>query len=226
MSTLLDVPTIAPFVHAPELKELAQQVMTDYDEFRDLRVALEERALTIRYVWETKPFDPAKDELKTHTIAKVTKANDLWACLAETDLALQFREWFWRPLNDRQKEAIVWHELRHIRILTDEGGAFAGIKLREHDVEEFAGVMRHFGAIVPGRRAFVDAYLAWAQENGAEMLVTSPVDEAAAKLASVVGDGIDSMTISTEIADEKRSVTIDKAAADRIRKNARKAKDS
>lgn len=160
---LLDVPSVEPFVEAPEVRDLAEQVMAEYSEFRALNDAVRDSELVLTYVWETKPWTD-DEELKPHTIAKVTKASPLWRCIARTHIAMQFRQWFWDHFEPRQREAVVYHELCHIEVGRDDQGELR-LKMREHDLEEFGGVMRRFGPIIPGRRAFIRQYLAWQNEQ-------------------------------------------------------------
>ena len=82
------------FVRSPEVEELAGEVMDEWPEFEPIRTAIDD-GLTIAYVFETKPFDPTKDEYKRHAVARVSKASPLWQCLADVRLAIQFRQWFW-----------------------------------------------------------------------------------------------------------------------------------
>jgi hypothetical protein len=147
------------FVEAPELGELAVAVARQYDEFGTLKGNLASETIRIAYVWETKPFDPSKDEYTPHVIARVRKAPTLWRCLTGYDLVMQFRRWFWQRFTPEQREAVVFHELAHI------GFTDSGIELRHHDIEEFNSVVRHFGPAIPGRRAFLAAYMEWQREQ-------------------------------------------------------------
>lgn len=165
MPQLLDVPVVEPFVESDELRALAEQVMAEYSEFRAINDAVRESELVFGYAWETKPWTD-DEELKPHTIAKVTKASPLWRCFGRIHVAMQFRQWFWDHFDCRQREAVIYHELCHVEVGHDQQGNLR-IKLAEHDLEEFGAVMRRFGPIIPGRRAFIKQYLAWqdAQEG-------------------------------------------------------------
>lgn len=165
MPRALEEPSAEPFIESDELRDMAEHVMAEYSEFRAINDAVRESELVLTYVWETKPWSD-EEELKPHTIAKVTKASPLWRCIARIHVAMQFRQWFWDHFDERQREAVVYHELCHLELDRDKGGNLK-VVLREHDLEEFAGVMRRFGPIIPGRRAFVKAYLDWqhAQER-------------------------------------------------------------
>lgn len=160
MPRAFDVPVAEPFVESDELRDLAERVMAEYSEFRAIDEAVRESELVLTYVWETKPWTD-DEELKPHTIAKVTKASPLWRCIARVHVAMQFRQWFWDHFDDRQREAVVYHELCHVEVSHDDAGNLR-VKLREHDLEEFGAVMRRFGPIIPGRRAFIKNYLDWA----------------------------------------------------------------
>ncbi len=159
------------FSRAPELGELATAVIAKWNEFESLRRAIAD-GLAIAYVWDNKPFDPAKDEYKRHVVAKVTKASPLWECLAEVRLAIQFRRWFWDKYSEVQREAVVYHELRHIRIDWTEDGELT-IKLVPHDLEEFNAVARRYGAVLPDVDRLLKNHRLWANEQKAKGEVAS-----------------------------------------------------
>lgn len=156
---------VEPFIDAPELEELADDVLASFGEFEPIRTAMHEAGTRIRYVWETKPFDPASEEFKPHTIAKVTKASPLWRHLGETEIVIQFRQAFWGPFSEAQRRAVLHHEFTHIDIDEPDDQGRVKISLRPHDVEDFSRTMRRFGPIIPGRASFVKAYLDWQHEQ-------------------------------------------------------------
>lgn len=206
-----------PFIEAPELEALAEQVLAAYDEFEPIRTAMREAGLRIAYAWETKPFDPLKEDIKPHTIAKLTKASPLWRLLAATELAIQFRRAFWDPFSDDQRRAVVHHELTHIEVDEPDEQGRIHLSLRKHDVEDFTRTMRRFGPIIPGRAAFVKAFLDWQHEQ--DRPEPTPLRSVAADAPG--SHGITGITISTSgPVLGSRSVTIDAAAAKRIRKAA------
>ena len=149
-----------PFITAPEVRALAFDVMAQWEEFAALRDAIgrETDPLRIAFVFETKPYVEG-EIVKTHTIAKVTKASPMWAFLGDVDLVIQFRMPFWEHFDDRQRRAVLHHEMSHIEFPRGRMG------LREHDVEDFVGTMRRYGPYLPGRRAFVKAAEIWLEEN-------------------------------------------------------------
>jgi predicted metallopeptidase len=148
------------YVEAPELAALAEVVARKYDEFAEVRAVLAQGLLSVHYVWDTKPFDQNKEDYKPHTIAKVVKAPKLWECISGYQVVMVFRRWFWERFSPEQREAVVFHELSHVGI-TDG----LTVELRHHDLEEFNAVVRHFGPIIPGRKAFVAALVEWQREQ-------------------------------------------------------------
>jgi hypothetical protein len=201
---------VAPFIEAPELEALAEEVLAQYDEFEPIQTAMREAGLRIAYVWETKPFDPLKEDIRPHTIAKVTKASPLWTLLAATELAIQFRRAFWEPFRDNQRRAVLHHELTHIEVDEPDAQGRIHLSLRKHDVEDFTRTMRRFGPVIPGRAAFVKAYLDWQHEQerpGPTPLravdVTSPEFEEAMRREAPAGWDVD------RTADGTLRVTVD-----------------
>ena len=154
-----------PFVRSSEVRDLAGEVIAAFDEFEPIATSLREAGLVLEYVWETKPFDPARDEYKPHVIAKVTKAPPLWLSLVDVHLVIQFRRWFWERFDDTQRRAVLHHELTHITVDEPDDQGRIPIHLRHHDVEDFTQTMRRFGPVIPGREAFVRAYVDWSHEQ-------------------------------------------------------------
>jgi hypothetical protein len=152
------------FVRAPEVADLAADVMARWDEFAPLRQALADGQVSIEYVFETKHFDQFKEEFKPHTVSKVSKASPLWSSLTGRDLVVQFRRTFWAAWGERQRSAELYHALSHIRLEDGESGA-PRIALAPHDVEEFRATLMRYGPALPGRRALVDAAAAWSSEH-------------------------------------------------------------
>jgi hypothetical protein len=163
------------FVRSTEVEELAGRVMAQWPEFEPIRTAIDD-GLAIAYVFETKPFDPTKDEYKRHVVAKVSKASPLWQCLADVRLAIQFRQWFWDKYSAEQREAVLYHELKHIEV--DLDSVPTKVSLKPHEIEEFYGVARRYGAVLPDIANLVKVHSWWLQEQpGATLEPGRSVDQ-------------------------------------------------
>jgi hypothetical protein len=72
---------------------------------------------------------------------------------------------FWRDATPVQREALVWHELSHIRQAVDKNGeprfdketGEPVLALVEHDVAEFISTVERYGAWNEGLRHLIDA---------------------------------------------------------------------
>src|SRR6185369_9836988 len=56
MPRALEAPAAELFIESDELRDLAEQVMSEYSEFRAINDAVRESELVLTYVWETKPW--------------------------------------------------------------------------------------------------------------------------------------------------------------------------
>jgi putative metallopeptidase len=206
---MFDVILEPAFVRSREVADLAEDVIASFSEFEPIATAIREDGLVIGYVWETKPFDPAKDEYAPHVVAKVTKASPLWQALSDMHLVIQFRRWFWERFDDTQRRAVLHHELTHIDVDEADDHGRLPIKLRKHDIEDFNRTMQRFGPVIPGRRAFIAAYADWQRRNpealsdgkSDEIVVDQAVQAAAVrgaqKLQKLATDSGTDITITT-----------------------------
>lgn len=205
---------VEPFIASREVEDLARGVIADFDEFEPIQTAIRETGLDIAYVFETKAFDPLKEEFKPHTIAKVTKASPLWRVLADHDLVIQFRQAFWEAFDVNQRRAVLHHELTHIEIDEPGNDGRPKISLRPHDVEDFALTVRRFGTVLPGRALFAKAFLDWQHEQERPEptrlhdLVEAIVDAASTDAAQPLRDLADSSGTDITISSGGRSATI------------------
>lgn len=72
-------------------------------------------------------------------------------CGIDGDYVLTFNGDAWDHLSDKQKNALVFHELYHMaRKKTKNGIKF---KLRRHDVEEFVEVAKRYGSWTPNLKS-------------------------------------------------------------------------
>lgn len=156
---------LAPFILAPEVEDLAGLVMASCEEFRTIDEARRDSQISIVYVFETKPYDPTKEDFKPHTIAKVSKASPLWRALTNYDLAIQFRQAFWDAFSDRQRQAVLHHELCHLDVEEPDEQGRVKFGLKPHDIEDFNRTIRRFGSALPGRAQFFKSFLDWQHEQ-------------------------------------------------------------
>lgn len=158
MFDLGDLPT---FTEAGELEKLAAVLLGRHDELKYLSAAFLGGDIRIHFLWDNTPFDPGKDEVTHATMGKAYKAPKVWAHLADVDFAIAIRRYFYDRFDERQRDAVLFHELLHIEF--KEPGKFA---LRNHSIEEFTAVMRRYGAFLPDRASFVKAWANWESDQG------------------------------------------------------------
>lgn len=121
----------AEYVEHPELKAIAAQLINRHERFRlaagDLRLAYLARL-----------GEPSGEG--EGLMAACQKAAPLWRDLTDVDVVIWVWDAVWNQLEPRQREALTAHELCHIG-----RNKTGGIKLRKHDLEEFAWVARQYG---------------------------------------------------------------------------------
>lgn len=119
------------YIEAPEVAGVAAGLIARHDRFssvcEDLRIA---------YLYRLGVPTGEGEAI----LAACQKAAPLWRDLAGYDVVIWVWEAVWNVLEPRQAEALVSHELCHIG-RNDSGG----VKLRKHDLEEFAWVARQYG---------------------------------------------------------------------------------
>lgn len=87
-----------------------------------------------------------------HALAKCQKAPPLWRDLGVFEVVVWAVEKAWRHLGERQREALIAHELSHIAGRNDAGN----VVLADHDIEEFAYVVGKYGQWHPGLEHFAE----------------------------------------------------------------------
>lgn len=80
---------------------------------------------------------------KTH--ATCSLADKLLQYYANVDYVIQIGEESWNLLNEKGKEILVLHELNHILEYQNQETGEWHLKLRPHDVQDFAHVIRNYG---------------------------------------------------------------------------------
>lgn len=165
---MFDLGDLPAFTDALDVERLAEQVMPKYRELRDLHEAVypdPERELgaeiRIAYLFDNAKFDMAKDEVTHSSLGKAMKAPPVWRHLAGTEAVITFRSYFWERFDERQRSAVLMHQLLHLEVAGP-----GKLALREHGVEEFGDVLRRFGAYLPHIAAAVNSWAKWESDQG------------------------------------------------------------
>lgn len=87
-----------------------------------------------------------------HLLARAIKAPALWRDLGEFEVVLWVNAMAWEHLSERQREALVAHELNHVGQRNEQGN----VVMLEHDIEEFAWVARTYGQWHSGLEHFAE----------------------------------------------------------------------
>ena len=159
------------FVKSSEVERLAEQLLEEHgraggiSRLFEVRRAIRNDELAIAYLLNTKPFDPLKDDVTHDAIAKCVKAPGLWHDVTGIHVAIWVRAYFWNQFDDRQRAAVVTHELLHVQVDRDDADQ-PKLRLRRHDVEEFTDVVRRYGLIDSARQALVKAAGLYEEDGG------------------------------------------------------------
>lgn len=83
---------------------------------------------------------------KCSYVGKCSKATGKWQYLIDKDYVIEVWSGFWEAATDKQKEALLYHELMHINCEEDDDSGEIKWKIRKHDIEEFEEVVATYGA--------------------------------------------------------------------------------
>lgn len=124
-----------------EVEDVARALMRDNpDQFRTPA----KHALAYCLLYRKLPNDGG-----IHAIAKFVVAPELWATLGEYEGVVWVNANAWMHMGERQRQAVVAHELCHAS--EDDNGRLVAAK---HDVEEFGWVVGKYGAWHGGLERF------------------------------------------------------------------------
>lgn len=132
------------FLLSDEVRTVAQRVIES-----DPRFAIT-TGIAMGYALQHDQDPAAKGGL--HAIAKCVKAPPMWRDLGQFEVIIFAVERAWKHLGERQREALMAHELSHVGGRNDSGA----VVLLEHDVEEFAWVVGRYGQWHPGLEHFAE----------------------------------------------------------------------
>ena len=133
------------FTYAEEVHELAARVIDKWHS------GLAEA----RIVYLFKDVDDWNSKGKT-VLARTCKAPEQWQFLAACDVVVLVNKKVWDRLDDKQREALVDHELCHVFKDIDSKGNPKWTMVT-HDVEEFSAVIQRHGLWSRDVRRFFEA---------------------------------------------------------------------
>lgn len=147
------------YTSAPDLGLLAEELFSQRDELSGLANELRSGRLNIAYLWDNRPFNSATEELKHNTVARTMKAPAVWEALTGYQLVIVVRKQLYASFTPTQRSAVIFHELLHIDATPGR------LRLRPHDLEEFALVVRYYGSYLPDRKYFFKQWRVWQAEQ-------------------------------------------------------------
>jgi hypothetical protein len=154
---------VQPFEKAPEVAELAADVMARWDEFKSLRSAIdaEYAPLEIAYVFDTKKLGDDED-WTIHTVVNASKASPLWRSLTGYGAVIAYRKAFWDLQDTEARASFLHHGLQHIDALAGK------VTIRPHPAEGFPWTLRRYGPLSFGETQFVRAGSLWNEDHPTE----------------------------------------------------------
>ena len=144
---------VAEFSYAPEVQAIGEVLIDEVEAHMDLA------RVRIEYLF----IDPAPKSHGRTVWGRAKKVSGLAAFFAAPRrqglrtpapfFVVEISHEVWETLNDRQRRALVDHELSHLRVTTTDDGELE-LSTRGHDVEEFAGIVARHGLWSPMARSF------------------------------------------------------------------------
>lgn len=178
--------TLLPaFITAPDLADLATDVMARWDELKPVRSAIdaEYAPLEVAYVFDTKKLGD-DEERSIHTIVKTSKASPLWRCLTGYGAVVAYRKAFWDVQDMEVRASYVHHALSHIDVLAGK------VTMRPHPAEGFPWTLRRYGPLSLGEQMFMRAGALWNEDHPAEPTrLRSTTDEVMRRVIDEVNSG-------------------------------------
>jgi len=136
------------FCNAPEVERIAQELIRD-ERYPHGRL----REANIKYLYRTGTWTSKGKAV----LGKTHKASDRDRHLHGYDFVVVINATAWQNLTERQKRALIDHELSHCEPEVNAAGEVTGWTVVTHDLEEFAGVVRRHGLWYEDVKAFAGA---------------------------------------------------------------------
>ncbi|NGP62683.1 hypothetical protein FLT15_31735 [Paenibacillus thiaminolyticus] len=144
----------ASFQDSPDVEQLVKKLIEKNKEFKHLQGA----KIIGRFrfgTWNSK----GKVTLGQAKVLTPFERHEI-----DAELAVIVNGEVWEHLDNKQREALVYHELCHFEEMTDANGSpkmddnkRPMFKIAGHDLEEFSSVVRKYGLWMPDTRKFVQA---------------------------------------------------------------------
>jgi len=119
------------YIDAPEVEAVARDIMSSLPLIDGIQEA------KIKYLFAL--------QKRSEYAGKIQKPGGVWRFLSDYDYVVLIHKPSWDKFSEKQREALVYHELLHITYTVDKNGEKRW-KLRRHDIEEFINVIKEFDA--------------------------------------------------------------------------------
>lgn len=128
---------MAEYLEAPQVETVAQKVLSDHSE----RAVLDDcEGANIKYLFKVAD--------KSKHWGQCNRATGKWSFLTGFDFVIEIFKSAWDNLSDRQQEALVYHELRHIkkRLVEKDGEMLVKWSTYDHELQFFFDELSFYGA--------------------------------------------------------------------------------
>lgn len=139
-------PTVEGYQLSGEVEEIAHRLINREARFQHI----DRERIVMGYALQTGKKPEGKGGL--HVLAKAVKAPALWRDLGSFEVVIWANELAWTGMPERAREALIAHELSHVGERTESGAVY----MLEHDIEEFAWVVRTYGQWHSGLEHFAE----------------------------------------------------------------------
>lgn len=129
------------YSEAPEVAALAETVM---DQYSNSLQDVYGQPCRIKYLF--------KNSKKSTYLGKCSRATGKWSHLTNKDYIIEIFLPWWKNADENAKKALLFHELRHIKLVekeTPEGDLEITWRIRPHEAEMFVDDISLFGTWLP-----------------------------------------------------------------------------
>jgi hypothetical protein len=147
------------YSEAPEVAQLAETVIDELGP--DYLPDVYGQPIQIHYLF--------KNSKKSQYLGKCSKATGKWKHMVGKDFIIECWSPWWNSASDNEKQALLYHELRHIKLEEKEdesGNIEINWKIRKHFVEMFTEEISLFGMWRPEIEEVVKVSHSWGSQNG------------------------------------------------------------